>query len=206
MRRGRRGKRRLELVRVVGVAGLVVRVDGWGGEEPVRRGGVSRVVGVCADAQGDLVDQRPALGMGKAKAMLEERRWGARGQDGVMGGGERPAGCVGEQGVRGGRGVCGAVVVQMCEGVCVDCRRDVGVRSQGPIVAVPLLVAVVCTVRLHLAERCKTKMMDSYTTSKNSNSTASKASRLATIYGVHVKSNFKFFTQVMWGELIQVYM
>lgn len=134
---GRRGERRLELVRVVGVAGLVVGVDGWG-----RKEAVSGVVGVRADAQGNLVDQRPALGMGEAEAMLEERGR-VRGQDGVVGGGERPTGGVGEQGGRGGRGVRGAVVVEVCEGVCVDSRRDVGVRSQRPVVAVPLFVAVV---------------------------------------------------------------
>lgn len=54
VRRGRRREGGLELVWVVGVARLMVRVDGWGGEEPVRvRSGV---VGVGADAQGHLVD------------------------------------------------------------------------------------------------------------------------------------------------------
>lgn len=54
VRRGRgrrRGERGFELVRV-GVAGLVVRVDGRGREEPVRVSGM--VVG--ADAQGHLMD------------------------------------------------------------------------------------------------------------------------------------------------------
>lgn len=37
----------------------------------------------------------------------------------------------------------GAAVWQMREGVCVDSRGDVSVRSQGPIVAVPFFVAVV---------------------------------------------------------------
>lgn len=37
----------------------------------------------------------------------------------------------------------GAAVRQMCEGVRVDSRGDVGVWSQRPIVAVPLFVAVV---------------------------------------------------------------
>lgn len=45
---------RLELVRVMDVTGLKVGVDGWGGEEPVRSSGVSRVVG--ADAQSHLVN------------------------------------------------------------------------------------------------------------------------------------------------------
>lgn len=46
----------------------------------------------------------------------------------------------------------GAAVRQVREGVCVDSRGDVGVRSQRTIVAVPLFVAVVGTVRLHLRE------------------------------------------------------
>lgn len=145
----RRGEgRRLELVRVVGIAGLVVRVDGRGREEPVRVGsGVSGVVGVRADAQGHLVNYSASLGVGETVAVLEERGR-ARGQDGVVGvgvvsGGEGPAGRVGQQGVRGGRSVCGAAVLQVCEGVCVHCGGDVGVRPQGPIVAVPLFVAVV---------------------------------------------------------------
>lgn len=84
--------------------------------------------------------------------MLEERSRPRR-QDGVgvVGGGEGTTGWVGQQGVwgqalgvcmRGGRCVRGAVR-QVCEGVRVDSRRDVGVRSQQPIVAVPLFVAVV---------------------------------------------------------------
>lgn len=48
---------------------------------------------------------------------------------------------VGGRGVRGGRRVCGAAVLQVGEGVCVDHGRDVGVRPQRPIVAVPLLAA-----------------------------------------------------------------
>lgn len=52
--RGREGG--LELVRVVGVAGLMVGVDGRGGEEPVRRRGGGRVVGVGADAERHRVD------------------------------------------------------------------------------------------------------------------------------------------------------
>lgn len=93
-------------MRVVGVSGLVVRVDGWGGEEPVRVGsGVSGVVRVGADAQGHLVNYGASLSVGKAVAMLEER--GGRragGQDGVgmVGGGEWATGGVGEQGVGGG--------------------------------------------------------------------------------------------------------
>lgn len=73
--------------------------------------------------------------------MLEERGWrGARRQDG-----ERPAGGVGQQGVRvgGGRGVGGAAVVQVGEGVRVDSGRDEGVRPERTIVAVPLFVAEV---------------------------------------------------------------
>lgn len=106
VRRGRwRREGRLELVRVVGVSGLVVRVDGWGGEEPVRVGsGVCRVVRVGTDAQGHLVNYSASLGVGKAVPMLEERGWRwARGQDGVgmVGGGERATGGVGQQSVGG---------------------------------------------------------------------------------------------------------
>lgn len=46
----------------------------------------------------------------------------------------------------------GTAVRQVCEGVCVDRGGDVGVRPQRPIVAVPLFVAVVRTVWLHLSK------------------------------------------------------
>lgn len=71
---------------------------------------------------------------------------------GVVGGGKGPAGGVGEQSVRGqalgvcvraGRRVRGAAVVQVWEGVRVHGGGDVGVRPQRPVVAVPLLAAVV---------------------------------------------------------------
>lgn len=109
--RVRRGEGRLELVGVVGVAGLVMRVDGWGGEEPVWVGsGVSRVVGVGADAQGHLVNYSASLGVGETVAVLEERgRRRARRQDvvGVVSSGERATWRVGQQGVRGqALGVC----------------------------------------------------------------------------------------------------
>lgn len=163
--RVRRREGRLELVRVgVGVAGLVVRVDGRGREQPVR---VSRVVGVRADAQRHLVNYGASLRVGETVAVLKESRGrrGAGRQDGVgvVSGGEGAGvGRVGEQGVcgqalgvcvRGGRSVRGAAVRQVCEGVCVDSRGDEGVRSQRPIVAVPLFVAEVGNVRLHLRER-----------------------------------------------------
>lgn len=154
--RVRRGEGRLELVGVVGVTGLVMWVDGWGGEEPVWVGSrVSRVVGVGADTQGHLVNYSASLGVGETVTVLEERWWGrARGQDGVgvVTSGEGGVGRVGQKGVcgqalgmcvRGGRSVCGAAVWQVCEGVCVDSRGDVSVRSHWPIVAVPLFVAVV---------------------------------------------------------------
>lgn len=154
--RVRRGEGRLELVGVVGIARLVMWVDGRGRKEPVRMGsGVSRVVGVGADAQGNLVNYSASLGVGETVAVLEERgRRRARGQDGVgvVSSGEGATGRVGQQGVcgqalavsvRAGRSVRGAAVRQVCEGVCVDSRGDVGVRSQRPIVAVPLFVAVV---------------------------------------------------------------
>lgn len=143
-----RRERGLELVGVVvGVAGLVVRVDGGGGEEPVRVG--DRVSGVVADTQGDLVHYSAALWVGETVAVLEEGGR-ARGQDGVW---VVNVGRVGQQGVcvRGGRGVCGAAVLQVCEGVCVHRGGDVGVRSQRTIVAVPLFVAEVGNVR-HLSK------------------------------------------------------
>lgn len=101
----RRRERRLELVRVGGVAVLVVRVDGRGGEEPVWVGtGVPRVVG--ADAQGHLVNYSASLWVGETVAVLEEGSR-PRGQDGVGGGGEGTAGWVGQQGVWGqALGVC----------------------------------------------------------------------------------------------------
>lgn len=143
-----RGKGRFELVGVGGIAGLRMWVNGWGGEEPVWVGsGVSRVVGMGADAQGHLVNYSASLGVGETVAVLEERGRRARGQDGVRVGssGEGATGWVGQQGVcvRAGRSVRGAAVRQVCEGVCVDSRGDVGVRTQRPIVAVPLFVAVV---------------------------------------------------------------
>lgn len=167
MRRGwRRGEGRFELVGVVGVTGLVMGVDGRRGKEPVWVGsGVSRVVGVGADAQGHLVNYSAPLGVGETVAVLEERgRRRARGQDGmgVVGGGEGAAGRVGQQGVcgqalgvcvRGGRSVRGAAVWQVREGVGVDSWGDVGVRPQRTIVAVPLFVAVVGTVRLSKTQR-----------------------------------------------------
>lgn len=86
--RGRR-ERRLELVvRVGGVGGLVVRVDGRRRQEPVR-------VVVGAEAKGHLVNYSASLWVGQTVAVLEERGW-ARGQDrvGVVGG----VGWVGQQG------------------------------------------------------------------------------------------------------------
>ena len=73
VRRGRRrGKGRLELVWVVGVAGLVVWVDGRRGEESVWVGsGMSRVVGMGADTQGHLVNYSTSLGMSETIAVLE---------------------------------------------------------------------------------------------------------------------------------------
>lgn len=110
--RVRRGKGRLELVGVVGIARLVMRVHGWGGEEPVWVGsGVSRVVGVGADAQGHLVNYGASLGVGETVAVLEERgrRRRARRQDvvGVVSSSEGATWGVGQQGVRGqALGVC----------------------------------------------------------------------------------------------------
>lgn len=104
----RRGEGRLELVGVGGIAGLVMWVDGWGGEEPVWVGsGVPRVVG--ADAQGHLVNYSASLGVGEAVAVLEERGRRTRRQDGVgmVSSGEGATGRVGQQGVRGqALGVC----------------------------------------------------------------------------------------------------
>lgn len=79
-----------------------------------------------------------------------------------MGSGEGSSGLVGQDGVCGqalgvcggsGRGVCGAAVWQVCEGVCVDRRGDVGMRTQRPVVAVPVFAAVVWDVQLHLGQK-----------------------------------------------------
>lgn len=97
---------------VVGVTGLVMGVDGRGGEEPVWVGsGVSGMVGMGADTQGHLVNYSASLGVGETVAVLEERGRRARGQDGmgvgVVGGGEGAAWRVGQQGVCGqALGVC----------------------------------------------------------------------------------------------------
>lgn len=153
VRRGRGREGGLELVWVVGVARLMVRVDGWGGQEPVGSR-VSRVV--RGDAQGDLVYEGASLRVRETVAVLEER--GGRGagrQDGVgvVVASEVGAGGVGQQGVGGqalgvggGGRVRGAAVVQVSEGV--HSGRDEGVRPQRPIVAVPLFVAQVCAVGL----------------------------------------------------------
>lgn len=104
-----RWERGLELVGVGGVAVLVVRVDGRGWEKPVWVGtGVSRVVGVGADAQGHLVNYGASLWVGETIAVLEEGSR-PRGQDGVgvVGGGEGTAGWVRQQSVWGqALGVC----------------------------------------------------------------------------------------------------
>lgn len=50
----------------------------------------------------------------------------------------------------GGRGVCRAAVLQVGKRVCVDSRGDVGMWTQRPVVAVPVFVAVVWHVELHL--------------------------------------------------------
>lgn len=150
--RGRRRERRLELVRVVGVAGLVVGVDGGRGEEPVRVGVRRR--GRGAEAQRHLVDYGAALGVGQTVAVLQEggrRRAGGQDGVGVVGGGERPAGGVGEQGVGGGLAVGGAAVGQVGEGV--HRGGDEGVRTKRTVVPVPLFVGnVVGDVRLHLSK------------------------------------------------------
>lgn len=70
------------------------------------------------------------------------------GQDGVCGQ------ALGVCGGSGG-GVRGAAVRQVCEGVCVDSRGDVGVGAQGPVVAVPIFAAVVWDVQLHLGQKRK---------------------------------------------------
>lgn len=148
----RRGHVRVLEGGVVAIARLVVRVDGRGWEEPVR--GWSRVV-LGADAQGDLVHYSASLGMGEAVAVLEDS-WGRRagGQDGVwVVSGECGGGGVLQQGVLRGRGVRGTAVRQVGEGVRVARGGDVSVRTQRPIVAVPLFGAVVGTVQLHLSER-----------------------------------------------------
>lgn len=151
-----RGERRLERREGGAVAGRVMGVDGWGGEEPVR------VRRVSADAQGHLVDYSAPLWVRQAVAVLNERG-GRRRQDGlrggVMGGREGPAGLVGKQRVRGqalrGRGgsVCGAAVRQVGKSVRLDSGGDVGVWPQGPVVAVPIFAAAVGHEELHLGQK-----------------------------------------------------
>lgn len=129
-------ERGFELVVGVGVGGgLVVRVDGRRGQQPVR------VVVVRADAKGHLVNYGASLWVRQTVAVLEERGR-ARGQDvvGVVRGAEGGVGRVGQQG--GGRCVCRAAVGQVCEGVSVDIGGDEGMRSQLPKVAVPFFAVV----------------------------------------------------------------
>lgn len=96
----RRGEGRLELVGVVGVARLVMWVDGWGGKEPVWMGSrMSRVMGVGADTHGHLVNYGASLRVGETVAVLEERGRRARGQYTMRGGSEGAAGRVSNQGV-----------------------------------------------------------------------------------------------------------
>lgn len=75
-----------------------------------------------------------------------------RGHNGVVSISESGTARVGHKGmcrqalsVCGGgcRCVCRAAVCQVCESVCVDSWGYEGVRSQRPIVAVPLFVALV---------------------------------------------------------------
>lgn len=53
----------------------------------------------------------------------------------------------------GGRSACRAAVRQMGKSVCVDHGGDEGVGPQGPVVAVPIFVAVVGQEELHLWHR-----------------------------------------------------
>lgn len=139
------------------IAGLVVRVDRWGGKEPVR------VVGVSADAQGHLVNYSAPLWVGQTITVLNQRGRGRQdGLGGVMSSSEGASGLVGKQrvggqalGVRGGggRSVCRAAVRQVGKSVCVDRGGDVGVGPQGPVVAVPIFVGVVGQEELHLGQR-----------------------------------------------------
>lgn len=50
------------------------------------------------------------------------------------------------------RSVCRAAVWQVSKSVRVDSRGDVGMWTQGPIIAVPIFVAVVWHVELHLKQ------------------------------------------------------
>lgn len=143
------------------IAGLVMGVDSWGREEPVG------VVRVSADAQGHLVNYSAPLWVRQAVTVLDKRgRRRRRGrQDGlcrVMSSGEGASRLVGKKRVRGqalgvrgrsARRVCGAAVPQVGKGVCVDRRGDVGVWTQRPVVAVPVFVAVVWHVELHLRQK-----------------------------------------------------
>ena len=140
-----RGKEGLELA-LRGVMVVVVVGHGGRGEQPV--GG--------AEAQGDLVHH--ATGVGEPVGVLEEgpRAAGWRSQEVGQGG---AGGRVGQQGVGGrrARGVGGAGVGQG-EGVAVGRGRDVGVRSAGAKVAVPLFVTG--AVMLHLGRRRDVKTPD----------------------------------------------
>lgn len=150
-----RGERRLERREGGAVAGRVMRVDGWGGEEPVR------VRRVSEGAQGHLVDYSAPLWVRQTVTVLNER--GGRRQDGlrgrVMGGREGPAGLVGKQRVRGqalrgrGGGMCGAAVRQVGKSVRLDSGGDVGMWPQGPVVAVPIFAAAVGHEELHLGQK-----------------------------------------------------
>lgn len=152
-----RGEGGLELGGQGAVAGLVMGEDSWGWEEPVR------VVRVGADAQGHLVNDGAPLWVRQAVAVLNQRgRGGQHGLGRVVRGRQGSGGLVGQERVRGqalgvcgggGGSVCGAAVRQVGKSVSVDSGGDVGVRSQRPVVAVPIFVAVVWHVELHLRQR-----------------------------------------------------
>lgn len=146
------------------IAGLVMGVQSWGRKEPVG------VVRVSAEAQGHLVNYCATLWVRQTVTVLNKRggRRRRRRQDGlcrVMSSSEGSSRLVGQKRVCGqalgvcrgsGRSVRRAAVGQVGKSVRVDSRGDVGMWTQRPVVAVPIFVAVVGHVDLHLRQKNNT--------------------------------------------------
>lgn len=147
------------------IAGLVMGVQSWGRKEPVG------VVRVSAEAQGHLVNYCATLWVRQTVTVLNKRggrRRRRRRQDGlcrVMSSSEGSSRLVGQKRVCGqalgvcrgsGRSVRRAAVGQVGKSVRVDSRGDVGMWTQRPVVAVPIFVAVVGHVELHLRQKNNT--------------------------------------------------
>lgn len=141
------------------IAGLVMGVDSWGRKKPVG------VVRVSADAQGHLVKYSASLWVRETVTVLNKRGRRRRRQDGlcrVMSSSEGTSRLVGKKPVCGqalgvsrgsSRSVCRAAMWQVGKSVCVDSRGDVGMWTQRPVVAVPIFIAVVWHVELHLKQK-----------------------------------------------------